>query len=124
MIVPAHGYRYFIFPEGFNASWIRIKANQTCVASAYFHFTAQAHQNQDPMFTPLVGIEENIPLQSNLIRPAQHNKNLQVLDISKDKPQYSEVDAALIFLQPVADSTAQMQKILTFKKIMRPTKHP
>lgn len=116
IIVPAKGYQYFIFPAGFLSNWIRIKSNKNCIASAFFHFTGKPHAKQDAMFNSIAGIDEAGDVQINLIRPAAHNKNLQVLNISNRNKLYSEVNERLEFIQPVADSTAQMEKILSFKK--------
>lgn len=116
IMVAANAYQYFVFPPGFSATWVRIKTNKACVASAYFHFTGKMHETKDAMFNALASIDEHVPINENLIRPAGHNKNLQVLNISDGKKQYSEVDEKLHFNVPNADSTSQMEHLLTLKK--------
>jgi len=37
--VPAKGYAYHTFPEGFSAHWVRLVSNKPCKASAIFHYT-------------------------------------------------------------------------------------
>ena len=37
--VPAGGYRYHCFPEGFSAHWVRVTAGADCTATAYFTYT-------------------------------------------------------------------------------------
>ncbi len=37
--VPAGGYKYHVFPEGYSAHWVRVIAKQSCRASAQFHYT-------------------------------------------------------------------------------------
>jgi hypothetical protein len=37
--VPATGYVYHAFPDGFGAHWVRVRANKPCTATAYFHYT-------------------------------------------------------------------------------------
>jgi hypothetical protein len=38
--VPPHGYAFHVFPTGFEAAWIRIKADQDCPGTtAYFQYT-------------------------------------------------------------------------------------
>lgn len=32
-------YVYHVFPDGFSAHWLRVVANQSCVATAYLHYT-------------------------------------------------------------------------------------
>ncbi len=114
--VPAKGYQFFIFPSGFSANWLRVRSNKDCKATAFLHFTGKHHVKADPMFQSLAGIDEPGGIAYNLIRPAGHNKNLQVLQISAGKKQYTEVNEALAFITPVADSTVLMEKKLRMKK--------
>lgn len=37
--VPAGGYEAFVFPSGFSAHWVRLRAGKACVASAQLHYT-------------------------------------------------------------------------------------
>jgi len=37
--VPARGYAHHEFPSGFSAHWLRVKADKSCVATAYLHYT-------------------------------------------------------------------------------------
>jgi len=37
--VPANGYAPLVFPGGFSAHWVRVKASHTCRATAQFHYT-------------------------------------------------------------------------------------
>ena len=114
--VPANAYQYFIFPANFSATWLRFRTDKACIASAFFHFTGKMHGTGDPMFNALANIDEQTVINPNLIRPASHNKNLQVLNTSNNKKQYSEVDEKLAFVTPTADSTAQMERLLALKK--------
>ncbi len=113
--VPENSYQYFIFPVDFSATWVRFKADTDCIASAFLHYTGKMHTTSDPMFNSIAGINEKIAINENLIRPAGHNKNLQVLNISTNK-KYSELDEKLQFVSNVADSTAEMEKLLAFNK--------
>jgi hypothetical protein len=114
--VPANGYQYFVFPANFSANWVRFKTNQDCIASAFFHFTGKMHEKQDAMFNTIPSINDKSAINENLIRPSGYNKNLQVLNISNGKKQYNEIDEKLNFLTNTADSTAQLEKLLAFKK--------
>lgn len=113
--VPANGYEYFIFPDNFSANWIRIKTDKDCTASAFFHFKGKGHEKADAMFNALAGIDEPGEVQANLIRPASHNKNLQVLNVSSGNSKYVEINEKLQFIEAAADSTAQMNRILRLK---------
>lgn len=115
--VPANGYLPFIFPVDFRANWIRIKTNKDCIASAFLHFSTTGYQQPDAMFSALAGIEETSDVQVNLIRPAAHNKNLQVLQLEAGgKKKYTEVDGTLSFVQPAADSSQRLEQVLQLKK--------
>lgn len=114
--VGAKSYKYFIFPAGFKATWVRFKTNKNCTASAFFHFTGKMHEKADPMFNTLAGINEQAKVNENLIRPSGYNKNLQVLNITDGKKQYREVDEKLAFVNNTADSTSQMEKLLALTK--------
>jgi len=35
-VVGANGYTHHEFPDGFSAHWARVKADNDCVATAYF----------------------------------------------------------------------------------------
>ncbi|SEW53130.1 hypothetical protein [Chitinophaga arvensicola] len=111
--VPAKGYQYFIFPAGFSSAWIRIKADKSCIASAFFHFSGTPHPAQDAMFNTLADIDEKGNTPGSLIRPAGHNKNLQVLAGGK---QYSEVNEKLEFIPAATDSVAKLEALLALKK--------
>ncbi|NQX39300.1 hypothetical protein SAMN05421820_102329 [Pedobacter steynii] len=116
IVVPANGYQYFIFPANFNANWVRFKTDAACTASAFFHFTGKMQEKQDAMFNSIAGINEKVAVNENLIRPAGHNKNLQVLNISNSKKQYSEIDEKLQVVSNIADSTKQMEALLALDK--------
>lgn len=112
--IPANTYQYFIFPDNFNANWVRFKTDADTKASAFFHFTGKMQQQQDPMFNSIAGINEQVEINTNLIRPSGHNKNLQVLNTNSDK--YTEINEKLQTLTNTADSTAEMKRLLAIKK--------
>lgn len=111
-----NGYDSFIFPADFKATWIRFKTDKDCTASAFFHFTGTTHEKQDPMFNTLSNITDKDAISSTVIRPANFNKNLQVLSINNGKTKYAEVNEKLIFSAGAADSTAQMQRLMALNK--------
>ncbi|MEO5999083.1 MAG: hypothetical protein ABIN89_20075 [Chitinophagaceae bacterium] len=115
IVVPAKGYEYFIFPGEFSANWARVLVNKDCTASAFFHFTGKGQAKTDAMFNSLAGIDETGAVQANLVRPAKHNKNLQVVNTSAGN-KYTEVNEKIEFIQPAADSSAAVSKLLALKK--------
>ncbi|RFM26428.1 hypothetical protein [Deminuibacter soli] len=115
--VPAHGYRYFIFPADFSAAWIRVAASQTCKATVFFHYTGKSSIQHKELFASLPNADDARQQDEvTLIRPAAHNKNLQVLTIGNKGKTYREVDERLQFSTPLADSIAQVERLLAFKK--------
>lgn len=114
--VPKNGYESFIFPADFKATWIRFKTDKDCTASAFFHFTGTMHEKQDPMFNTLNDITGKDAISSTVIRPANFNKNLQVLSTSNGKSQYAEVDEKLTFSNGAVDSTSQMKRLLSLSR--------
>lgn len=114
--VDREGYSYYIFPQGFRANWIRIKADANCTASAFLHYSSPGYSKQDKAYDPIAGIDDVGEVQANLIRPAGHNKNLQVLQLGPGGNNYSEVIETLEFIKPAADSSRQMERILALKK--------
>lgn len=111
------GYEYFIFPKNFSANWVRIRTNQDCIASAFFHFSSKGYSGTDTMFATLADIDDDTTeVQTALIRPAGHNKNLQVLTISNGSKKYEEVNEKIQFILSPADSSGQMEKVLNLKK--------
>ncbi len=114
--VNAKGYEYLVLPSDYEANWIRIRPDKDCVASAFFHFQGKGHETADKMFNSLAAIDEAGDARASLIRPAAHNKNLQVLNLSANGPVYQEVNEKIQFMVPAADSSERIAKILSLKK--------
>lgn len=115
--VSANGYAYFVFPDDFAANWIRFKTDKNCIASAFVHFSAKAHEKKDPIFNALADINSKVKFNASLIRPAALNKNLQVLSLNKTgKSAYQEVNEKLNFISPQHDLEKDVATILAIKK--------
>ena len=111
--VKADDYTFFIFPPGFSAMWIRIKTNVNCVATAYFHYTdVNKGKSGDKLFQALTDIDDDSAYNGSLVRPAAHNKNLQVLDGS----QYFEVDEKLNFSEGAESKSREVSPLLSLQK--------
>ena len=112
--VAANGYDYVIFPYNSSSTWIRIEIEKQCIATAAFHFSNNYQAAKDNLFASIPGIDEAGSMQGALIRPAGHNKNLQVL--TGNSMRYREVDEKITYSTPAADSTSQMKRILALQK--------
>ncbi|WP_316826348.1 hypothetical protein [Pedobacter miscanthi] len=110
----ANKYQYFIFPADFKATWVRFKTNVNCTATAFMHFTGKTQAKQETLFKALANIDDKGTINANIIRPANFNKNLQVLNTNRN--QYTEIDEKLTAVAPAVDSTAQMLRLGTLKK--------
>ncbi len=116
--VPATGYTNFILPDEFSAHWIRLSVNRTCRATAFFHFN-----NPDlypgggnELFDALANIEEEKSASSGLIRPAEHNKNLQFINLPEAGEAYFEINQDLRFSQPDENRKREVLDILKLEK--------
>lgn len=115
--VGANGYQTFIFPKDFAGTWVRFITDAPCEATALLYQTGyQRHEKQDIMFAGLADIGEKGMVTHNLIRPAGHNKNLQVLNIDNDSAKYSEINEKLQTVSNPTDNTSQMQRLLAIEK--------
>lgn len=110
------GYAYHLFPSNVPANWVRIKADKDCIATAYFHLTSDKAGDTTTMFRSLAGIDDKSAAEASFIRPAAHNKNLQVLSFVDGKTEYKEVAEGLEFIEPSGDSTQQMLGLMEVKK--------
>jgi len=83
----AHSSTHREIPASTQAEWVRLKTDADTKATAYFHCW---NPNPHPASTTITQID---PAKSALIRPAQGNRNLQV--VTPDG--YYEVDETLAF---------------------------
>lgn len=114
--VSANGYENFVFPEDFKATWVRVKADQNCKATAFFHYSGKSVAAQPSMFDALSDINANDAINANWIRPSGNNKNLQVLNINNFANKYSEIDEKLQTVANPVDSTSEMKRLLSFSR--------
>jgi hypothetical protein len=100
-VVPAGGYSYYPILPGLKAQWLRVVPSRDCRATAYFHYSDAGWPAgaSSKIFDGLADIGEAKPV-AGLIRPAKHNRNLQLLTIPAAGgalPEYFEVDEKLVF---------------------------
>ncbi|MGD1891602.1 MAG: hypothetical protein ACFB15_13535 [Cyclobacteriaceae bacterium] len=109
-------YAYYIIPNDTRAEWIRLKTNQNCIASAYFHFNQKRDGETLNLGFQTLASPSQIA-SANVIRPAGHNTNLQVLNKATDT--YWEVNEKMQFIQPAENRTAEVNSILELKQEFR-----
>lgn len=115
--VPASGYVFHSLPTDLDAQWIRIKAEQACTATAYFHLASARAKSkiERSLFAGLA--EAGEPSLAALIRPAGHNRSLQVV-IPEQNDAYWEVSLAadsqgLVFNSPPKSRADEVLNLAT-----------
>ena len=116
--VPPHGYKYYIFPESFSATWIRVVAGQNCKATAFFHYTSRGHDasERNQLFTALADIGDNDKITSGVIRPAAYNKSLQFINLSDADEAFYEINEKLEYTKAPDSLKQKVMDICTLKK--------
>ncbi len=81
--VPADGYVGYVLPDDFHATWLRVKTDRDCIATAFLHQTTSRfidgkHPAHVALFSGLAAADAEIALPA-LLYPAKENRNLRVL---------------------------------------------
>ncbi len=116
--VGAAGYAHHIFDAKFEAVWVRIRATAACTATAYFHLasTRAATDDEDAIFASLTRVTDKTDGFAGLIRPAKHNRNLQILSPGNEAAWQCEVDEKMRFLPGADDSFGKSRKLAAVRK--------
>ncbi len=91
-VVMRDDYHLYEVPSDVEAEWIRITANQDCIATAYFHLTDAtypARSAETNMFAALAGVNTN-DVVSALLYPAKKNRNLQLVTTNGKPLQFTK----------------------------------
>ncbi len=75
-------YHFEILPESLKGSWIRIRSDKAVQASAYFHYSSSRESlpKEESRMQGIASFGEKEDFSGALIRPAGHNKSLQIWD--------------------------------------------
>jgi len=122
--VPAQGYRAHVLPGDVAATWVRVRTDRDCTATAYFHFQSprDAAHDAPALFASLAKAGDTAAVHGGLIRPAQRNRNLQLVAQSADAQGrladvgFYEMDVNLKLAQPAEDHTAAVKKVAEIKR--------
>ncbi|WP_343556373.1 hypothetical protein [Sphingobacterium sp.] len=109
-----NNYQYYLFPADLKANWIRFKVDRDCQATAFMHFTGKPQVSNATLFKSLADINSSEAIHTNIIRPANFNKNLQVLQA--DTKKYSEITENLTVAPNPVDSSDQLLRLGKFVK--------
>ncbi len=112
--VPANGYVSHSLPNDFQATWLRLKTNVDCVATAYLHQTADHfHSGNAPSNTKLFdGLADvNEKAIAATLYAAKRNRDLRI--ITSDDRNIDFTKASFGFIAQDADSN--LASLLTVK---------
>ena len=120
--VKPDSYEFYIFPNAFEASWIKVKTDTDCEASVYFHYFKRGHEFKanKKLFDGIADLEDK-NYGGGLVRPAGYNRNLQYLNLTEKNNEtsgrkYYEVDEKIQFLSPEDDKSKEVAEICAIKK--------
>lgn len=121
--VPARGSGFYVFPRGFDAAWVRVKADRGCTATAYLHCTSARDASRDVrgLFDGLAEAGDPGAVSAALIRPAKHNRSLQVVaqvvgpDGKATDAGYYEVGETLAIDRAAEERSDEVRKIAAVK---------
>jgi hypothetical protein len=86
------------------------------MATAYFHYSERRHETTPKeMFKGLAKVESTGPVLG-MVRPAGHNRSLQWLQQSGERPRYFELDERLNFNEPAETRIEEVEKICKFQQ--------
>lgn len=127
--IAGSGYAYHVFDDDLQGEWIRFRLSRAATVSAYLHYAgASGRQHPSADAELIAGLAStDQPGSTVRIRPAKHNRNLQVLVDEPSPPaeadgeatdgqRYYEVDERLQFAAiEDAEHAAEADELLQFK---------
>ncbi|MEZ5038807.1 MAG: hypothetical protein R2828_02915 [Saprospiraceae bacterium] len=115
--VGADGYHFELLPTDLRGTWLRLKTDQACVASAFLHYYSSRSfdNNESALFGGLADIEAQGAATAGLIRPAGHNRSLQMV-LPDENNAYWEVNlneegTDLTFAQPKEEHSREVLQV-------------
>lgn len=115
--VSAAGYAYYELPQTLDAQWIRMRTNLACTATAYFHMTSPRNEEEGEadIFAGLAPVSESAG--TAIIRPAGHNRSLQVLIQDEYREVSLSADATeLQFEKPIDSRADEVRELAALEK--------
>jgi len=110
--VSVEDYSYEIFPDDFDAQWLRIKSSDRCTLTAYLHQTDKDHHTHDSdLFQGLAHIDAG-NVSSAVVYAAKRNRNLRVIAGEK---YFDFTKEDFVFEQDVEDP--KLKSLLTVKPV-------
>ncbi len=86
------GYVPFMFPESFQAQWMRLRTDRDCIATGYFHQTDANYRSSSEgkdLFSGLADIGESVVSGSSLYA-LRESRNLAISDLKGKTTEFSK----------------------------------
>lgn len=119
VVVPPKAYEYYIFPNDFQAEWVRIITDTDCKATAMFHYNQENYAPEDDdeeLFDGIADIDSKGKIDYGMIMVAAHNLSLQMVDFKNGKETYYELDEKLDYQIPEVNRADEVKAICEFYK--------
>ncbi|MCO8124339.1 hypothetical protein NHH03_21545 [Stieleria sp. TO1_6] len=113
IVVPDNGYVCHTLPEDLDATWLRLKVDRDCVATAVLHQTTAQFQSPDSgreLFSGIAAADSK-SVQAAKLYPAKRNRNLRV--IAGDGRHYEFTKSGFEFQATEKDS--QLEQLLAIE---------
>lgn len=115
--VPGHGYNYYIFPDNFQAQWVRLRVLQDIPrCTAYFHYTPKYHHPKNVELTKgIAGASQEINSENysgGIVRISE-SKDLILQFVTEDG--YYEIGGDMILKK--VDNPAEEKRVKEIAKI-------
>lgn len=92
------GYVPFIFPETFQAQWVRLRPDRDCIATGYFHQSDANYRSTregQELFSGLADLGEKVVSGSSLYA-LRESRNLAVSDLKGKTTEFSKEEFAFV----------------------------
>ncbi len=101
--VPVFGYSPYIFPESFDAQWVRVRASRDCIASAYFHQSDRNYRSAnegESLFAGLADLGETV-VSGSALYAKRVNRNLAVTDLKQRHREFGKEEFDFVEGEPL-----------------------
>lgn len=105
--VPVSGYTPFIFPDSFQAQWVRLRPNRDSIVSAYFHQSDRNYRSSDEgavLFAGLADLGDTV-VSGSALYAKRENRNLAVTDLKNQHREFGKEAFAFVDGKQLGEET-------------------
>ncbi len=90
--VPVSGYVPFIFPDSFEAQWVRLRPSRDSIVSAYFHQSDRNYRSSNEGETLFAGLADlgDTVVSGSALYAKRENRNLAVTDLKNQHREFGK----------------------------------